>query len=137
MKFLRGLASQVEVVHAIVLRETRTRFGAQHPGCRGGAVLAEAVAGHEVGLETGVARQVGDRQREREQRRLGDVGAGERLHRPLEGVLAHGQAGGLVGLLHVAVEEVRVGLAQLGAHADLLRALPRIEKCELRHGATL
>jgi capsular polysaccharide transport system permease protein len=27
MQFLRGLASQVEVVHAIVLREIRTRFG--------------------------------------------------------------------------------------------------------------
>jgi capsular polysaccharide transport system permease protein len=32
MQFLRGLASQVEVVHAIVLRETRTRFGAQRLG---------------------------------------------------------------------------------------------------------
>jgi len=32
MKFLRGLASQVEIVHAIVLRETRTRFGAQQLG---------------------------------------------------------------------------------------------------------
>jgi len=32
MKFLRGLASQVEVVHAIVLRETRTRFGAHSLG---------------------------------------------------------------------------------------------------------
>lgn len=32
MTFLRGLASQLEVVHAIVLRETRTRFGAQRLG---------------------------------------------------------------------------------------------------------
>jgi capsular polysaccharide transport system permease protein len=32
MQFLRGLASQAEVVHAIVLRETRTRFGRQKLG---------------------------------------------------------------------------------------------------------
>jgi capsular polysaccharide transport system permease protein len=32
MQFLRGLASQVEVVQAIVLRETRTRFGAHQLG---------------------------------------------------------------------------------------------------------
>jgi hypothetical protein len=53
-----------------------------------GRVLAKAVAGDEVRLEALLARDLGERERQREQRRLGDVRLGERLHRPFQRVAA-------------------------------------------------
>ena len=64
--------------------------------------------------------QLRDGEGEREQRRLRYLGLGEPLHGPLEAELPDRKAGSLAGLGHVAVEELRLGLEQIGAHADLL-----------------
>ena len=72
---------------------------------------------------------------ESEQRRLGHVGARERLDRPVHRVLAHREARELVGAAQVALEQVGVRIAQVGSHPHLLRALPGVQKREFAHGA--
>ncbi len=103
-------------------------------GGRRGRVLAERVARDEVGLETARAGRVRDGERDAEEGRLRDLGARERLHRPFEHDLADRLARGSLGLAQVVREKVALALEQLGSHADLLRALTRIEE-GCRHGA--
>ena len=67
----------------------------------------------------------------REQRRLRDVRAGQRLDRPLEAVPADRQARGGLGLQRdSASRSSGSALEQVGTHADLLRSLTRIDECE-------
>ena len=114
-------AAQADELHAVLDRD-RSR------GDRG-RVLAEAVAGHEVGAQAARARRVRQREGDREQRRLGDLGARQLHHRAFEAEPADREPRGGLGLGEVVLE-VRLGAKQLGAHPDLLRSLSRIEERE-------
>ena len=110
-------------------------LGGDRAGGHGGGVLAEAVAGDEVGPQAGLARQGVDGERQGEDRGLGDIRARQLLLRPVAVEVAQRQAGHLAGAVDVAFEQVAAGLQQLRAHADALRALTGEQEGGLRHSA--
>jgi hypothetical protein len=97
------------------------------------AVLAEAVPGDEIWLEARFAGRFHERQREREERGLGDVRLRQRLLRPLEREATDLEARGLVGGIQVALVQIRVGRERVLAHPGLLRALPWKQERDLAH----
>ena len=112
-------AAQADELHAGLDRD---RSGGDR-----GRVLAEAVAGDEVGAQSARAGRVRQRQGDREQRRLGHLRARELHHRAFQAEAADREPRDGLGLGEVVLE-VRLGAKQFGAHADLLRPLSRIDE---------
>ena len=85
------------------------------------------------GLIPSSAASLRDREREREERRLGDVGPRQLSSGPFEGVLGDRHPGRVRRSREEALEGLGPRLPQVGAHADLLRALTGEEERELAH----
>jgi hypothetical protein len=108
-------------------------FQIQHAGDMGRGVLANTVAADPFGRDTPMCPLGGQRQFQRHQRRLGKTGIGQKLAVTLDHQITdrHAQAG-CEDRIATIEEFAEHGLAavQLAAHADILRALPGIEKGE-------
>src|SRR5262245_19774964 len=94
------------------------------------------MAGREVRREDSRPRRIGQGERDCEEGGLGDLGSRQRLERALEAEPADRKTGDRLGVSEIVRKEVRLVREELGAHADLLRTLPRIQErhshCDLR-----
>ena len=122
-------AAQADELHPVV-------DGERARGDRG-RVLAEAVAGDEVGPHPVRVRGLREREREREEGGLRHRCVRERLLRALEAVAADGLSRRGVRMLQILLVQLRIGREQAAAHADLLRPLAGEEESQRAHPALL
>ena len=116
----------------------------QRPGRHQGAVLAQAVTHHEVGLDAVGGEQPGEREIDGQHGGLGDLGAAQIRFGGGDGVGVAGideeigrqrpaeQRGHHGVRLVEGVGDDRLGVAQLGQHVGVLRALAGVQEGDLR-----